>query len=55
MTFAMNIKKKYRIPVTLNNKKLLQRKKTPLKGILQAVPITRNITKIPVTVKNTKK
>jgi hypothetical protein len=58
MTFAMNIKTKYRIPVLLNNKKkLLQRtiKKRQSRGTLHAVPITRNYTKIPVTGKNTQK
>ena len=47
MTFAMNIKTKYRIPVLLNNKKTIaeNNKKKQSQGTLQAVPITRNNTK----------
>ena len=58
MTFAMNIKTKYRIPDLLNNKKTIaenNKKKRQSQGTLHAVPITRNYTKIPVTGKNTKK
>ena len=56
MTFAMNIKTKYRIPVLLNNKKkLLQGTiKKQLHGTLQALTIIRNNTNIPFTGKNTK-
>ena len=47
MTFAMNIKTKYRIPVLLNNKKTIaeNNEKKQSQGTLEAVPITRNNTK----------